>query len=186
MINFVDDYYNYTITISITENELFSKYEWIEKKYKWLFGDKKNCQIETYIKEIKQEMLNDFIYNQNLIKSQLLNDLGNYESDSLEVIVIRDFYNKWKHLFKFKIDELEVIKIDETDLKNVVMTISDMLYNNVNDLGNGEHFKDWCENGNCWENRKEQKIILMNRLKGKVDDLSNEILKVYEEVKENE
>lgn len=108
---FVEDYYEYTTTISITENELFSNYEWLEDMEGWFFESEdlndaeKMCDI--YVRTIKKDLLYDLIYNQNAIKGQIENDLENYDEDSEEQKYIARFYNKWKKLFDFKIEELD-------------------------------------------------------------------------------
>lgn len=108
---FIEDYYEYTTTISITENELFSNYEWLEDMGGWLFesedlnDSKKMCDM--YIKTIKKDLLYDFIYNQEAIEEQIENDLENYGEDSGEHKYIAEFYNKWKKFFNFKIEELD-------------------------------------------------------------------------------
>lgn len=105
---FIDDYYNYTITISITENELFSNYEWLENMENWLYNaeDKNNndkmCKI--YIKEIKKDMIYDLLYNQKAIKEQIETDISIYGNGSGEMKYIKYFYNKWNRLFDFKIN----------------------------------------------------------------------------------
>lgn len=102
---FIKDYYEYTTEISITENEYFGNFEWLES---WISHRK--TTYDDYVKEGYKDMLYDLIFNQNEIKRQIENDLCNYdkEQDIAEIKYIKKFYETWKHLFNFKIEDLEV------------------------------------------------------------------------------
>lgn len=100
--NFIKDYFDYTITISITESEWLSHFEWLET---YIIDRKTNAT--DYHKEALKDLLFDLFFNQNGIKEQIENDLGNYGNESEEFDYIKEFYKKWKYLFNFKIDELE-------------------------------------------------------------------------------
>ena len=68
------------------------------------------------------------------------------------------------------------------DLDYMIDTICCMLGNNQNVDSIGEHFVDWCENGNVFEENIDSKIYLMNLVKEKVDDLTDLLLKLYNNV----
>lgn len=104
--DFIIDFYKYTTTISITEGELFSKFEWLDDCSYWFNLDYANDELIT--KFIYQNMLYDLIFNQEAIKEQIINDLCSYEEDSEEIEYIKDFYKKWKDMFDFEIDFEEV------------------------------------------------------------------------------
>lgn len=99
---FIDDFYNYTITISITEIELFDKFGWLENTKHYLYNEETN--YELYVKYVKEDMLYDLIYNQKGIENQFINDLCAYGVDSEEYKYIKEFYNEYKDMFKFEID----------------------------------------------------------------------------------
>ena len=94
---FIEDYYNYTITISITEGEYLSQFEIYEQEGEEL----------DYDKLAYQDLLYDFIFAQHKIKKQIETDLDCYEQDTGEYQYIKEFYNKYKQYFDFKIEELE-------------------------------------------------------------------------------
>ena len=54
------------------------------------------------------DLLNFQGVNQDNIKTQIITDLGVYEKDSGEYEYIKEFYNKWKTLFNFRIEDLEI------------------------------------------------------------------------------
>lgn len=185
---FIEEYYDYTTTISITESELFSNYEWLEDMENWLFDSEtlndNNKMCDIYVKEIKKDLLYDLLYNQEEIKNQIENDLCNYEEDSEEYQYIKDFYTKWKELFDFKIDELEdIIDYNYEDLMRLIAMFGEMIDNNVSIGGDsiGEKFVNWCENGNCFEDdeRKENLVKLMKRFDFHSEDFINWLLGLY-------
>lgn len=100
--DFIKDYFDYTITISITESEWLSHFEWLET---YIIDRETNAA--DYHKEALKDLLFDLFFNQDGIKEQIENDLENYDNESEEFNYIKEFYKKWKYLFNFKIDELE-------------------------------------------------------------------------------
>lgn len=103
--DFINAYFDYTTTISITESEWLSKFEWLED---WHKGENDFVMRKLYHNEALKDLLFDLIFNQDNIKKQFEIDLDNYETDSEEYSYIKNFYNMWKDLFCFEIDELEV------------------------------------------------------------------------------
>ena len=60
------------------------------------------------LSQIRFRIRNNAAFNQDNIKTQIITDLGVYEKDSGEYEYIKEFYNKWKTLFNFRIEDLEV------------------------------------------------------------------------------
>lgn len=106
--NFIKDYFDYTITISTTESEWLSHFEWLET---YIIDRETNA--DDYHIEALKDLLFDLFFNQNRIKEQIENDLGNYSDESEEFKDIKEFYKKWENLFNFKIEELEVEQDDK-------------------------------------------------------------------------
>lgn len=100
--NFIKDYFDYTITISTTESEWLSHFEWLET---YIIDRETNA--DDYHIEALKDLLFDLFFNQNGIKEQIENDLENYNNESEEFDYIKEFYKKWKYLFNFKIEKLE-------------------------------------------------------------------------------
>lgn len=98
----VNDFFEYTKTISICEPELYENYcDKINSNYL------ENFDVE---KAIKQDILYDFIFNIENIKSQMQDDFYLYEEESSEMIYILYMYNKIKNVFDdFYIEELEEV-----------------------------------------------------------------------------
>ena len=79
-------------------------------------------------------------------------------------------------------------KYEKEDIKVVVDNIINMLSNNVEYGENGiaESFVDWCENGDVFYNeevKEEQSIArqnIMNYLKNDVDNLTNTLYKLFD------
>lgn len=101
--NFIIDFFNYTITISVSEVEWLNNFEWLENTN--IIG--REATDEDYHKEALKDLLFDLFFHQKGIKEQLENDIENYGEDSEEMDYIKEFYNKWKYLFNFKIEKLE-------------------------------------------------------------------------------
>ena len=101
--DFISDYFDYTTDISITESEWLDKFEWLET-----YITNRETNSEDYHKEALKDLLFDLFFNQDNIKTQIITDLGVYEKDSGEYEYIKEFYNKWKTLFNFRIEDLEV------------------------------------------------------------------------------
>lgn len=99
--DFISDYFDYTTKVSITESEWLSHFEWLENVITW-----RDTNREDYHKEALKDLVFDLLFNQNKIKEQIENDIEIFGNDS-ELIYIKDFYNKWKYLFNFRIDSLE-------------------------------------------------------------------------------
>lgn len=99
--DFISDYFDYTTTISITESEWLGEFEWLEKAISW-----RKTTSEDYHKEALKDLVFDLLFNQDKIKKQIENDIETFGNGS-ELVYIKDFYDKWKYLFNFKIDELE-------------------------------------------------------------------------------
>lgn len=96
----VEDFYEYTSTISITENELYGNYyDMISPIYRNMYEDK-NILRKEIEKRIKADILYDFIYDIERIKFQIKNDLGTYEENTQEYKDIITMYNKIKKIFK--------------------------------------------------------------------------------------
>lgn len=96
----VEDFFEYTKTISVNECELYDNYyDMIDKEYTSMYEKhgRLNKEIE---KRIKADILYDFIYNINGIKNQMINDLDIYEKDTQEYKDIIIMYNKIKKIFK--------------------------------------------------------------------------------------
>lgn len=98
----VEDFYEYTITISITEFELFSNYEWLKCKI-----NRKETTRDDYYNEVLKDILFDFIFNKNAIASQFLNDYYSYDENSLELVEIKEMYKRVKEFIDIYIEELE-------------------------------------------------------------------------------
>lgn len=101
--DFIKDYFDYTITISVTESEWLSHFEWLET---YIIDRETNA--DDYHIEALKDLLFDLFFNQDRIKEQIENDLENYSDESEEFKDIKEFYKKWKNLFNFKIEKLEV------------------------------------------------------------------------------
>ena len=101
----VDDFYDYTTEISITEGELFDYYDDLKNT--------SNLNREQKIKVIKEDIKNDFQNNMGKIKEQIENDIFVYGTDDditecMEFPYIIDIYNKIKNIYKdFYIEDLE-------------------------------------------------------------------------------
>lgn len=100
--DFIKDYFNYTTSISVPEEEWFSYFEWLES-----FIIDRETNSDDYYKEALKDLLFDLFFNQEGIRGQLENDLGCFQSGSEEFEFIKQFYDKWKYLFNFRIDRLE-------------------------------------------------------------------------------
>lgn len=99
----VNDFYEYTKTISISEMELF-------ENYYCKLSDNGKISNETIEKMIKQDILYDFIFNQEGISTQLENDTFSYDTDSLEYKEIENMYKKIQKVFPdFKIKRIEEV-----------------------------------------------------------------------------
>lgn len=143
---FIKEYYDYTTTISITEWEYFSHFEWLED---WILH--REITREDYIKEAYKDLIYDLLFNQNAIKEQLESDMCNYSEDSGEMLYIRNFYNSWVHLFDFTIKELEndfemfeIVK-DKNNVLGIVLEI-----NNFDNYKYGVLFEDVDEDNGLW------------------------------------
>lgn len=99
--DFISDYFDYTTTISITESEWLSEFEWLENAISW-----RATNSEDYHKEALKDLVFDLLFNQDKIQKQIENDIETFGKGS-ELIYIKDFYSKWKYLFNFRIDSLE-------------------------------------------------------------------------------
>lgn len=99
--DFISDYFDYTITISITESEWLGEFEWLENAISW-----RDTNSEDYHKEALKDLVFDLLFNQDKIQKQIENDIETFGKGS-ELIYIKDFYSKWKYLFNFRIDSLE-------------------------------------------------------------------------------
>lgn len=101
----VEDFFEYTKEISITECELYDNYyDMIDKEYTNMYENhgRLNAEIE---RRIKADILYDFIYDIDRIKNQIINDLDIYGKDTQEYKEILKIYNKIKTVFKdFKIN----------------------------------------------------------------------------------
>lgn len=101
----MDDFYEYTTEISITEFELMSYYD----EFKGTAG----LEYEQAIKIIKEDIKNDFQNNIGKIKEQIENDISTYcvnddITECMEFPYIIDIYNKIKNVYKdFYIKDLE-------------------------------------------------------------------------------
>lgn len=107
----VEEFLEYTCNISICDSELYEKY----------YDKLSQCEID-YLNQynkldleidrmVKADILYDFIFNQNGIKEQMLNDTFSYDTDSYEFREIKDMYNKIQKLFpNFKIERIEEVK----------------------------------------------------------------------------
>lgn len=178
---FIEDYFEYTTTISITESEWLSHFEWLED---WKKGVDDKTMTKLYHKEALKDLLYDLIYNQENIKEQIETDLDIYGVESAEFEYIKNFYTKWKELFNFKIDELEDnISYNKEDLMRLIAMFGEMIDNNVSIGGDsiGETFDNWCEMGNCFldDERKENLISLMYKVNFHSEDFINWLLGMY-------
>lgn len=106
--DFIKDYFDYTITISVTESEWLSHFDWLET---YIIDRETNA--DDYHIEALKDLLFDLFFNQNRIKEQIENDLENYSDESEEFKDIKKFYKKWENLFNFKIEKLEVEQDDK-------------------------------------------------------------------------
>ena len=88
----------------------------------------------------------------------------------------------WEDVKGKKNTDEKKITYNKKDLDYIVDTICCMLGNNQNVDSIGEHFVDWCENGNVFEENIDSKIYLMNLVKEKVDDLTDLLLKLYNNI----
>lgn len=104
----VEDFFEYTKEISISEFELYEiYYDKLEENYKKMY-EKSGTLQENIEKMIKEDILYDFVFNINEIIFQLKNDIGNYAEESGEYKYIEDIYKEIKTIFKdFKIEILE-------------------------------------------------------------------------------
>lgn len=84
------------------------------------------------------------------------------------------------------------MKYKKKNIELVINCIADMLSNNAEygTSGIAENLVDWCENGlifvdmvNTQQDIQECTEI-MNRINGKVDNLTNELYKIFEESEE--
>ena len=116
----VNDFFEYTKTISIGEPELYENYcDKINSNYLDSFD------VE---KAVKQDILYDFIFNIENIKEQLQNDFYSYDEESEEMKYILHMYNKIKNIFDdFYIKELEEQKEnDELYKKEIIYQLKDL------------------------------------------------------------
>lgn len=74
----------------------------------------------------------------------------------------------------------------EEVIKNVIEQVIVMLDNNVLADNGLESFEGWCENGDIFETDIEEHIAVMKRIAPAIDDLTNIILELQEESKNNE
>lgn len=104
----VEDFFEYTKEISISEFELYDLYcDKLEENYKKMY-EKWGTLQENIEKMIKEDILYDFVFNINGIIFQLKNDIGNYAEESKEYKYIEEIYKEIKTIFKdFKIEILE-------------------------------------------------------------------------------
>ena len=102
--DFIEDYFDYTITISITESEWLDNFSWLEDYFDYEDDD---TMRKLYHKEALKDLLYDLVYNQENIKKQLEIDLDTYGNDSEEYKYIKEFYCKWKDIFNFKLEKLK-------------------------------------------------------------------------------
>lgn len=104
----VENFLEYTCTISITDSELYEKYydklSQIEKDYLTKKGKLDN-EIERMI---KADILYDFLFTPINIIEQIECDINAFGEDSSEFIYIKQIYKEiQKVFFNFKIERLE-------------------------------------------------------------------------------
>ena len=78
----------------LTEFELFDEYEYLEDLIFKKFHRK--ATHEDYEKEIKKDILYDLLFNTKRIEKQISNDIGTYETNSIEYKHIRSIYKELK------------------------------------------------------------------------------------------
>lgn len=88
----IDDFYEYTVTISITENELLDYYD--------EFKGTKELSYEGKIKIVKDDIKYDFENNLEKIEHQLAVDVCEYYNSS-ELSYIKAIYRAIKEIFPF-------------------------------------------------------------------------------------
>lgn len=95
------EFYDYTTTISITEEEWFSNLEADNPKTKEFdYNQMYEYALET--------LMNDLKYHNEHIERQLRTDLGNYSKESMEYKDIKKIYYKLKkNGININIDSLE-------------------------------------------------------------------------------
>ena len=104
----VEEFYNYTINISITESELLEHYydnlSQIRRDY--LEG---NQDLDNEIdRMVRADILWDFVFTPINIIDQLQTDIDTFGTDSYEFREIKDMYNKIQKVFPdFKIKRIE-------------------------------------------------------------------------------
>lgn len=98
----INDFYEYTITISIVEDELLDYYR------EYLAKDKDKSYI-SLVKMVKEDMRYDFENNIGKIEKQLAIDVCEYDN-SIEIPYIKMMYKEIKEFFpSFYVKEIEEI-----------------------------------------------------------------------------
>ena len=106
----IQKFYDYTITISITESELFENYHDKLSETEREYLDSKNDLDNEIERMIKADILYDFLYTPVNIIDQIKTDISCFEKDSEEYKYIKEIYEEIKKVFlKFKIEELEEV-----------------------------------------------------------------------------
>lgn len=109
----VNDFYEYTKTISISEMELFENYYCKLSDSEIDYLNARGTLDKNIERMVKQEILYDFVFNQEGIKQQIENDTFSYDTDSLEYEEIEDMYKKIQKVFpNFKIKRIEEANYD--------------------------------------------------------------------------
>ena len=107
----VEEFYNYTINISITESELlehyYDKIGQTEKDYLTQKGDLDN-EVDRMV---RADILWDFLFTPVNIIDQIKTDIDTFGTNSYEFREIKDMYKKIQKVFpNFKIEKIEEVK----------------------------------------------------------------------------
>jgi hypothetical protein len=101
----VEKFYQYTIEISITEDDLLGR-EYF--KLEQLGIDMEEIGENVLKEEVYKGILYDLIFNVNGIKNQLLNDLSSDLFDEGDLVYIKEIYKELKDFgIDIYIEELE-------------------------------------------------------------------------------
>ena len=107
----VDEFYNYTINISITESELLSYYYDILSQSRKDYLESRQDLDNEVDRMVRADILWDFVFTPINIIDQMQTDIDTFGTDSYEFREIKDMYKKIQKIFPdFKIEIIEEVK----------------------------------------------------------------------------
>lgn len=97
----VEEFYEYTTEISITEDELFSDFDYLKD-----IITHREVTEQDYVNEVYKRLMFQIVFKPDSIKEQLETDYCEFCEDR-ELLMIKEMYKKLKKYIDISIEELE-------------------------------------------------------------------------------